>query len=639
MRVLIFHQYYLMPGEAGGSRFNEMARLWRQEGHRVTVVAGNVQYATGAKPAKYRWKWLAREDDEGVTVWRCHVSSLYGRGALGRAWAFLTFILSASTAALVAGRADAVIATSPPLFVVIPGWIAARLRAAPWVFEVRDLLPEGLVTLGILQRNSLTTRLMFRLEAWACRTATKINVLTPAFREDIVRRGLAPEEKVSVISNGADDDTFQPGPKNNTVRERFGWTGKFVAMYTGAHGPANDLDRLLEAAERLREHPDILLVSVGDGPERERLERETLARGIRNLCFTGAQPKSAMPEMINSADVGLAMLRATPTYKTVYPNKVFDYMACGRPVVLAIDGAARQLVCDEAQAGVFVTPEDGDCLARAILDLSRQPERCALMGERGRAWVVNNVSRKALARRYLETLTPLLSATNQRTKNSFYVRYGKRVFDLIFASAALAILSPLMLGLALASRLLLGKPVFFQQVRAGFGGRPFTLFKFRSMSDLRDASGQLLPDEQRLTGFGRFLRQTSLDELPGFWNVGKGDLSLIGPRPLPVAYTDLYSEEQAARLDVMPGVAGYAALFGRNAQSWESLFQRDAWYAQNVSLLLDLKIIFGVIRLVLSRQGIDRGGHDATSPFAEKLRRNPQSANLPTAINPRERTS
>src|SRR5664280_478497 len=166
MRILVFHQYYLMPREAGGSRFNEMTRLWAEEGHQVTVVAGDVQYLAGVKPAKYRWRWLTKETDGEVTVWRCHVSRLYRRGPLGRAWAFLTFILSASTAALVAERADVIIATSPPLFIVIPGWIAARRgrKRIPWVFEVRDLWPESMVTMRILKADSLLIRSLFALE-------------------------------------------------------------------------------------------------------------------------------------------------------------------------------------------------------------------------------------------------------------------------------------------------------------------------------------------------------------------------------------------------------------------------------------------------------------------------------------------
>jgi sugar transferase EpsL len=207
---------------------------------------------------------------------------------------------------------------------------------------------------------------------------------------------------------------------------------------------------------------------------------------------------------------------------------------------------------------------------------------------------------------------------------------------------ALSAVSPLlflvMLVVLLTSRFLLGQPVLFRQLRAGLNGRPFVLYKFRSMREERDSRGVPLADELRLTRYGRFLRATSLDELPGFLNVLKGEMHLIGPRPLPVQYTALYNSEQAMRLTVMPGIAGYAALFGRNAQSWESLFAKDVWYVRNLSLLLDLKIIFGVIRLVLSRKGIDRGAHDIDSPFADAIRRELHSTGYARAAVVRERT-
>jgi sugar transferase EpsL len=202
---------------------------------------------------------------------------------------------------------------------------------------------------------------------------------------------------------------------------------------------------------------------------------------------------------------------------------------------------------------------------------------------------------------------------------SAYQRYGKRLFDLLVAVPFVVLISPLMLLVWLCSRLLLGKPVLFRQQRAGYRGQPFMLRKFRSMADTRDERGVLLPDAQRLTGYGRLLRSTSLDELPSLWNVIRGEMSLIGPRPLPVEYTPLYTEQQARRLDAVPGVAGYAAIFGRNAQSWESIFERDVWYVDHVSFLLDLRIILGVIGVVLGRKGIDRGDHNRDSQFQRRV--------------------
>lgn len=412
MNIVVVHQYYLMAGQPGGSRFNEMARIWSQLGHRVTVIAGNVDYATGRSPDKYRYRWITKERDGDVEVWRCHVPRSYNRSYLGRMWAFFGFMLSASTGAFLVGRADIVIATSPPLVVAIPGWIAARwrLRAVPWIFEIRDLWPETAVTTRVLRSGSLLTRVLYRMERWACRRAHLLNVLTPAFSEDLIRRGLAPPEKILFVPNGVDTEVFYPAPANDAVRREFGWASRHVVMYAGAHGRANALAQLIEAADRLRTRPDILIACVGDGPERAKLEAEANRRGLNNIKFHGAQPKDRMPEVINACDVGTAVLANNPTFRTVYPNKVFDYMACAKPVLLAIDGVARRLVCQESGAGVFAVPEDGDDLARRIIALADDPAGRAEMGARGRQWVVEHASREALAKRYLHAMEQLVTA-------------------------------------------------------------------------------------------------------------------------------------------------------------------------------------------------------------------------------------
>jgi glycosyltransferase involved in cell wall biosynthesis len=410
MKILVIHQYYLMPGQPGGSRFNEMARLWVEQGHEVTVIAGNVDYSSGKTPKHYRGRWLLKEQDGPVTVWRCHVPESYARSYSGRMWAFFVFIFSAVTAVLRAERPDIIVATSPPLIVVVPALLAARLRRTPipWIFEVRDLWPETAITTGVLSRKSLLTSLLYALERWAYRFATRINVLTPAFREDILERGLATANKIAFIPNGADLDQFQPGPLDNEVRRQLGWGNRFVVLYAGAHGRANAVRQLVDAAECLRDRPDILIACVGDGTERESLEALARDRRLENIVFLGPQPKNRMPLFVNGASAGAAVLQNNPTFRTVYPNKVFDYMACRRPTLLAIDGVARRMVCEEAGAGVFAEPENGAAIASAIRFLANNPVLCAEMGERGREWVVANVGRRTLALRYLELMADLV---------------------------------------------------------------------------------------------------------------------------------------------------------------------------------------------------------------------------------------
>ncbi|HUP42190.1 MAG TPA: sugar transferase [Thermoanaerobaculia bacterium] len=203
---------------------------------------------------------------------------------------------------------------------------------------------------------------------------------------------------------------------------------------------------------------------------------------------------------------------------------------------------------------------------------------------------------------------------------TFSRRYGKRGLDLAGAGAAAALAAPALLALALLVRLRLGRPVLFRQVRPGRDGRPFTLLKLRTMRDLRDAAGEPLPDERRLGPLGRFLRRSSLDELPELWNVLRGDMSLVGPRPLLLEYLPRYSPEQARRHEVRPGITGWAQVNGRNALTWEEKFAHDVWYADHLSLGLDLRILGRTLRAVVRREGIHAEGH-ATMPKFQGSRR------------------
>ena len=192
---------------------------------------------------------------------------------------------------------------------------------------------------------------------------------------------------------------------------------------------------------------------------------------------------------------------------------------------------------------------------------------------------------------------------------------AKRAFDITVSGIGLLVLSPVLAFLCISVRITLGSPVLFRQERPGFHGRPFELVKFRSMLDAVDQNGDPLPNEQRLTRFGKFLRSTSLDELPELWNILKGDMSIVGPRPLLIEYLLLYSREQARRHDVPPGLTGWSQVNGRNALSWEEKFELDIWYVDNASFWLDMKIILMTVKKVLLREGIAHDGDVAMPRF------------------------
>ena len=196
-----------------------------------------------------------------------------------------------------------------------------------------------------------------------------------------------------------------------------------------------------------------------------------------------------------------------------------------------------------------------------------------------------------------------------------YARFWKRLLDFLLARTALLVLSPLLLLLTVAGTVAMRGNPFFAQPRPGRGERIFRLIKFRTMSDRRDASGALLPDGERLNGYGRFLRKTSLDELPELFNILVGQMALVGPRPLLTAYLPLYSEEQHHRHDVRPGLTGYAQVHGRNAVPWEERFRMDVWYTQNITFRLDCRILLDTVRVVFRHDGIGSGTSETMEPF------------------------
>ncbi len=411
MHLLLIHQYFLEKDDGGGSRFNEMARYWAAQGHRVTVLAGMVHYNTGKKLARYQGRYFYKEQyAPGITVLRCHVSESYNTSFAGRMWGYLSFVASGLWGAItrLEGRFDAIIVTSPPLFVGITGYVLQRCFRAPLIFEIRDLWPESAIDTGVL-KSPVLIRAAYAFERFIYRKSALINVLTPAFRQTLVARKGVPAAKVVLIPNAA-DFSLADGVARRFDRTAFrraqGWEGKFVALYVGAHGVANHLVQVLEAAELLR-HTPALLVLIGDGMQRPWLLQEAERRNLHNVVLLPPVSKERVFEYILGADAGLSVLKKADTFKTVYSNKTFDYMACRRPIVMGIDGVSRELV-ETAGCGLYAEPEQPQALADAIAYLMAHPDKAAQMGEAGNTYARAHFDRAALATTYLDKITGLL---------------------------------------------------------------------------------------------------------------------------------------------------------------------------------------------------------------------------------------
>jgi len=407
MRILIVHQYFLEKEGAGGSRFNQFAKYWAEKNNQITIIAGTVDYASGKKEKKYQNKWLVKEKiNNQITILRCYVSGSYNKNFLGRLWAYFSFVFS-STWALIfcAGKQDVVIATSPPLFVAITGYLAKIIKRIPLIFELRDLWPKFAIDEGLL-KNKLIIKLSLGLENFIYKKANLINVLTPAFKEYLLKEKGVKENKIIYIPNGADLDIFQPGSQENWVRQKYNWQNKFVILYIGAHGVANDLWQIVKTADLLKNNHEILFVLIGDGMEKPKLKTEAQKLNLTNLQFIDSVPKTKMPDFVNASDLCTAVLKKI--YITTYPNKVFDYMACAKPIILLIDGVARKLVINKAQAGLFVEPNNANDFKEKILYLFNQLVERKKLGENGYHFVKKNFDREKLAEKYLEIIMNLL---------------------------------------------------------------------------------------------------------------------------------------------------------------------------------------------------------------------------------------
>ncbi len=406
MHILLIHQAFAALNEPGGTRHHEIARYLAEAGHRVTVVASPVSYLTGDRaddaPPPSRQKETIGAGE--IVIHRAYTYQALHRSFVHRVFSFLSFMASSFLTSMKVRDVDLVWGTSPPIFQGFTAWLVARLKGAPFLFEVRDLWPAFAIAVGVLE-NEILIRASQWLERFLYRHADQMVINSPGFREHIEARG---GESIELVPNGADTGMFDPEATGDSFRKEHDLEGNFIALYAGAHGLSNDLGVVLEAAEKLRENPEIAIILLGDGKEKPALMSQAEAMQLDNVHFLPPVPKSEMTAPLAAADACIAILKPIEMYKTVYPNKVFDYMAAGRPVILAIDGVIREVV-EAAEGGISVPPGDADALAEAIHALAENPQRGVMLGRNGRRYVEAHFDRRELA----AEMMALLEQTSQ----------------------------------------------------------------------------------------------------------------------------------------------------------------------------------------------------------------------------------
>jgi lipopolysaccharide/colanic/teichoic acid biosynthesis glycosyltransferase len=603
MRILYATQWFEPEPILKGIYF---AKLMRAHGHEVRVVTGFPNYPGGRLYPGYRLKPLRRDLMDGVPIDRLPLYPSHSRSAVGRILNYVSFAMSLTVYGIFTlRRADVMYVYHPPLTAGLAAAVIAAVRRIPFVYAIHDLWPDTLAASGMVS-NQVVLRIVERLCLWVYGRADQIVVVSPGFKRNLIEKGV-PESKIAMIYNWPNET--QVRSRSDSDLRAFALEGRFNIVFAGNMGPAQGLETVLRAAKIVESAaPEVQFILVGDGIEADRLRARAAALAVQSVRIMPRVPQSEIGALLAAADVLLVHLRDDSLFRITIPAKTQFYLAMGKPILMGVSGDAAALV-EQAGAGVVVKPEDAQALAAAALELARLPKKdISAMGARGRAFYEKELS---AAKGILATLAVLDSAASARRRGSIV----KRGFDVVVACAALVLLSPAIVATAAVLAMDVGFPVLFRQLRPGLYGKPYCLYKFRTMRELRDATGGWLPDAERLTPVGKIVRRLSLDELPQLWNVLRGDMSLVGPRPLLMTYLDRYTPEQARRHEVKPGITGWAQVSGRNAISWEQKLELDVWYVKNSSFLLDLKILAMTVVQVFRRHGISATGHETMPEF------------------------
>ncbi|GAB3611840.1 sugar transferase [Humibacter ginsengisoli] len=595
MKILMITQWFDPEPTFKGLLFaKELIRL----GHDVQVVTGYPNYPGGKIYDGYRISGYRKESVDGVPVLRVPLYPSHDGSAVKRIGNYVSYAIAAAFGVLAARRPDVAYVYHPPATVSIPAMVLKVFKGVPYVYDVQDLWPDTLAATGMLTHPralAVVGRVMKRVYT----SAARVVVLSDGFKNALVARGV-PRRKLAVIPNWADeaqidvgsDTSYASSPDDEAFPD-----GRFVITFAGNLGKAQGLGTLLDAAELLRDRADIGFVLVGDGLERNALKAEAQQRELSNVTFLPRRPISEIGPLLTRSDALLVHLKDDPLFGITIPSKTQAYLMAGRPILMGVRGDAARMV-EEAGAGRTFDPENAQQLAEVVREIAAlDPVARDELGRAGQRYYSEHLSLRVGATRFARVL-------EVASLSKPHVLAAKRACDVVASSVGLVVFSLPIAALSLAVRRKLGSPVMFRQVRPGRYGEPFELVKFRTMTDATDESGAPLPDGERLTAFGRLLRSTSADELPSLWNVLRGDMSLVGPRPLLVRYTEHFTEEEMLRLEVRPGVTGLAQINGRNTASWDSRLADDVAYVRSLSLRLDLRIVAQTIARVFKRSGV-----------------------------------
>lgn len=586
LHFLIVDPAFHDAGAPGPTRSYDLATRFIAGGHRVTALSG--MPGTPATVAGFTVRTAPFATSSG---WDFPASERprFARWALGEMRRI--------------ADADAVIVTAEPWSLLPPAALYAWVRAIPLIVDVRTLPPKrppANAPLGV-RCGGFFRRLMRRL---ALMLARRTMIASPSIGAALAAEGL-PEAKRLQLPMGCDVPllTRPAGTDNAVLQDTPELAGHPLVVWAGCFSADRNLTALVDFAAALQEAaPQAMLVLCGDGPQRPEIIRLIHERGLPEsaVMVLGPLPRARMAEMLAAATIVLALPSANDT-----ASDFFDGLAAGKPVVYLGDGWPRQHL-ESRGAGFGLVLDDPQATAREIADIMRNADGLRRAGQQAAALAAGRFNLDRLVAEVRVAIEALIAAAPRaeilRTRTLFW----KRAIDIAVSGAALIVLSPLIVLLAVLIGAQLGWPVIVSHDRAGAKGRPFRLFKFRTLTDAEDPTGALQPESARQTPLGQFLRRSALDELPTLLNVLLGDMSLVGPRPHPVAYTAYYSPAQRRRLDLRPGLTGLSQVDTSPNRTWDDKFAHDSAYVDRVTLGLDANILGKTVLILLRGRNLDR---------------------------------
>ncbi|MGZ6243859.1 MAG: sugar transferase [Candidatus Binataceae bacterium] len=589
LHLLLLDPRFRLSDQPHHTRSADIARRLARAGHRVSVITTDAELTAKSMDA-------VSLDILGGASRPATVGRRFSRGLLFGIWGVR--------------EVDAVIAAACPAPALLLTMLFCLIRGIPFVMDERAVAPPPHpADAWFVHAGAGLGR---RVRAFASRHAVQVFVSSEELKASLAERGL-PREHLTVSPTGCDPAAWgghdaAPGP----------WMTRTALLYAGPIDTG--LETIVNVAAALRASGDhsIGIALVGDGPARGRIEMLAIQQGVlnQNLWLLPPMQRHDLPGLFAAASGIIVRAKHAGADEGA---GYYDALAAGKPVVLLDTGPLADLVTGRG-AGIAL-PQDPAIAARELREnfadgdgLRRAAAQAAALGA-GRFTVDRVVGeiRSALEAR----VAALPRAVVMRRR----MLATKRGIDVVISLAALIVLSPVLLIIAVAIMIKMGWSPVFSQERPGLQGRLFRIYKFRTMTAARDAEGALLPDEQRLTPLGKFLRRTSLDELPELFNVLKGDMSLVGPRPLLPEYLAHYTTEQRRRHDLRPGMSGWSQVNGRNALTWEEKFVLDVWYVDHLSLWLDLKILARTAWIALAGHGVSAPGHATMPRFDEIMAR------------------